>query len=268
MPRLDDHTRARLDAYATTAQPPAESRRRNRARLLERIAAGDDPPEAAAAPIRPATTGLRWSIVGIAAAVLVAVGLGWAFRGPTRAAPVEPATQAEHTVEANEPEHSTQQSRPRASASPPSPLPPMPDVAPPSPPSPPSSQPAPRPSSAKPEPLPLRQKSAPAQPPPPAASSSRLAAEVALISKARGLVTAGADASALASFQRHAREFPRGSLAQERAAWVAILQCRLGREAGPKSAAAFVEAHPDSPQVARVRRTCSTSVTDPGSDEE
>lgn len=268
MPRLDDHTRAPLDAYATTIQPPTDSRPRNRARLLERIAAGDDPPEAAIAPLRPAAGRVRWSFVGIAAAVLVAIGLGWAFRGATPAAPVEPATQAEHTAEETESRHSTQQSPPRAPVSPSASLAPTLDVAPPSLPSQPPTQPPPRRATAKPGPSTLPQKSGPAQPAPPITNSSRLAAEVALISKARGLVTVGEDASALAAFQRHAKEFPRGSLAQERAAWVAVLQCRLGRAAGPRSAATFIGAHPNSPHVARVRKTCSTSVTDPGPTEE
>jgi len=267
MSLLDDHTRAQLDAYATTVQPSAESRRGNRARLLERIAADDDPPEVAAVPLRPAAVGVRWSVVAVAAAVLFAVALGWALRNPVRPEAPEPASQAESTVEQSDSQQSSQQTRPPATVSPPSAPTPGVDVDAPLLVAPPPAEPSSPGAAIKPRrpSIPLESLPAADAPPDPA---SQLAAEVALISEARAWVTAGRDADALASFQRHARKFPRGALAEERAAWLAILQCRLGRAAGPASAAAFLDAHPSSPHVARVRKTCSTSVTDPGPTEE
>ncbi len=261
--RLDDHARAQLDAYAGTVQPSAESRRRNRARLMERIATSDDPPEVTETPLPPARTGVRWSLVGIAAAALVVGGLGWALREPSQSPTSEPRTQAESTVDTTP----SQPSIPRAPRSPtrsPPPLeleppPPEPQLRP--------EQPRRRIKAPR-RPAAVAPESPPAEATTPPRTPSQLAAEVALISEARGLVAKGRDAAALASFRRHARQFPRGVLSEERAAWLAILQCRLGRQAGSASAAAFLEHHPNSPHAARVRTTCSTSVTDDGSYEE
>lgn len=262
MSPLDDHGRAQLDAYASTVQPAAENRRLNHARLLERIATSDDPPEATV-PLGSTPPAVRWPLVALAAAVLVTVALGWALRDASETRIPERATQAESTIAPSEPRPSVLRTPPPPTRSAPAPEPkPAPHV-------PPATAEQPHRGTKPPRgPTKVVPKPVPAGTPMPSKTSSRLAAEVVLISEARGKVAEGRDAAALESFRSHARQFPRGALAEERAAWIAILQCRLGRDAGSRAAAAFLEKHPDSPHVARVRTTCSTSVTDRGSGEE
>ncbi|MGH1346241.1 MAG: tetratricopeptide repeat protein [Nannocystales bacterium] len=260
MPQLDEHARAQLEAYASTVQPSAERRRRNKALLLERLRSHDDPPEAAEAPADPAPVAVRWPLVALAAAALVALALGVASRDPAHAEPSTAASQADATLEEEAARPAAQRRSPptepgsrgtsagaTAQADPRSDGPDA-DTTPQPQPSPPSRVERLRP------PAPPRRDAA--------TSPNRLAAEVALITLARTHLAERKNASALSSFQRHAREFPNGALAEERSAWVAILQCRLGRDGGRQSAAAFLVAHPNSPHVRRVRKTCSTTVTD------
>ncbi len=269
MPQLDEHARAHLDAYAATMQPSSQGRRRNRAQVLERIAAHDDPPEAGPDPTHRGPIRMRWPVVtlAVAATVVGAIAAGQALRTPQQVVEVDPTSQAEATVESAESSQAVTSTRSRSAPVPPSAPearprsmePPPPD------PEPPVSVPrrraepreAPQPNPATP------QSSAPlAEPREQPRAPTRLAAEVRLISRARSEVTAGRDAAALALFRRHAREFPKGSLVEERTAWVAVLQCRLQRPGGRAEATKFLAAYPSSPHAARVRTICSTSVTD------
>ena len=68
---------------------------------------------------------------------------------------------------------------------------------------------------------------------------------------------AGDAARALTLFDQHAREYPHGILAEERAAERIAALCALGREAEAREAgAAFLRDHRRSPLSARVRGLC------------
>jgi hypothetical protein len=101
--------------------------------------------------------------------------------------------------------------------------------------------------------------------PPDLPSPDRLAAEVALVRRARSLAARSDDRAALRLFMRHATEFPDGALQEERLAWVAILRCRSGSpEQGAAAASQLLRAFPRTPHARRVREACdrATSVTD------
>ncbi len=271
MPRLDEDARAMLEAYSDTVQPSAASRGRNRARLLERIEAADDPPEAAVSPVESPSDSRRWwPVVAVAAAIAAAVALGWAARGSLTQTSAGAPSQAEDAIR---PLQTTRQtdaslagpSKPRrvesggALAVPSVPSPPEQETAA-----------APAPSPETDQATPRRRKPDRASETPAASVRSKdvLAEEVELISQARAQLLEGKDGAALATFLRHRSAFPKGVLAEERNAWIATLQCRLGRAAGRKSAEAFLSAHPKSPHARRVRKTCLSSVTDPVPTEE
>jgi RNA polymerase sigma-70 factor (ECF subfamily) len=57
---------------------------------------------------------------------------------------------------------------------------------------------------------------------------------------------------------KHARSFPNGILAEERAAERVLALCALDRMADARAAAsAFLRAHPHSPLAARVKSSCA-----------
>jgi hypothetical protein len=84
----------------------------------------------------------------------------------------------------------------------------------------------------------------------------RLALETGLIARARAAAAKHDDAEAIALLRRHAREFPDGAMAEDRRAWLAIVQCRSAVSAGRPAADAFLAAHPRSPYAERVRAAC------------
>ena len=84
----------------------------------------------------------------------------------------------------------------------------------------------------------------------------RLALETGLIARARAAAAKHDDAAAIALLRRHAREFPDGAMAEDRRAWLAIVQCRSAVSAGRTAADAFLAAHPRSPYAERVRAAC------------
>jgi outer membrane protein assembly factor BamD (BamD/ComL family) len=99
-----------------------------------------------------------------------------------------------------------------------------------------------------------KQEQAPATPAPTPSSTE---AETWLIRKGVAALHAGDPARALALFDEHARHFPDGLLAEERAAERIIALHDLGRDAEARAAAtAFLRAHPGSPQAERVRAAC------------
>jgi hypothetical protein len=86
---------------------------------------------------------------------------------------------------------------------------------------------------------------------------SALAAEAALLQRAQTALATGAPAAALLQLEQHAREFPAGVLAQERAALRVVALCAAGREAeGRAEAASFLRAHAGSVHAERVRGAC------------
>lgn len=88
------------------------------------------------------------------------------------------------------------------------------------------------------------------------AASSTLAAEVALMSRARLELTKGHEVAALALMAEHARRFPSGVLAPERAAIETIAHCRQSTGNDPTRAAAFHRAHPRNPLADLVDDAC------------
>lgn len=84
-----------------------------------------------------------------------------------------------------------------------------------------------------------------------------VAGEIALLNEAQRALASGQADRALQILDRHAREFPRGSLAEERAAARIIALCALGRVTAARvETAAFVRQSPESPLVERVRAAC------------
>lgn len=83
---------------------------------------------------------------------------------------------------------------------------------------------------------------------------SRLAEEVALLSRATSALHAGRAQEALSTLAEHQREFPKGHLSVERAAARAQALCQLGRKAEAERELARLS--PASPQAARARRAC------------
>ena len=87
--------------------------------------------------------------------------------------------------------------------------------------------------------------------------ASALAAEAALLQRAQTALAAGAPEEALARLGEHAREFPAGVLAQERAALRVVALCAAGRaREGRAEAASFLRAHAGSVLAERVRGAC------------
>jgi len=103
---------------------------------------------------------------------------------------------------------------------------------------------------------PSAQVDAPAAPVEPSAPS--IERELALIGPAQHALRAGDAAAALELVRRHAQEFPRGALTQERLAAQAIALCRLGRvEAGRGVVVELEHDAPSSPLLPRARRACA-----------
>ncbi len=84
-----------------------------------------------------------------------------------------------------------------------------------------------------------------------------VAGEIALLNEAQRALASGRADRALQLLDRHAREFPHGSLGEERAAARIIALCALGRETAARAEiAAFVRQSPESPLLERVRAAC------------
>jgi len=109
-----------------------------------------------------------------------------------------------------------------------------------------------------PPPLPVSvDRAAPAAEAPSLEPPATLEAEAQLIQAATRALRAGDARAALAALDDHARAFPRGVLAEERAAQRVPALCALGdtRRANDE-AAAFVHAYPHSPLAPRMRAAC------------
>jgi hypothetical protein len=88
---------------------------------------------------------------------------------------------------------------------------------------------------------------------------STLAAERELVARAWRALALGETAPALEAAAEHARRFPAGLLAPERAAIDTIARCRRGDTDGPRRATTFHRAHPGSPLAKRVDEACVAS---------
>ncbi|AKU93457.1 hypothetical protein AKJ09_00121 [Labilithrix luteola] len=85
-----------------------------------------------------------------------------------------------------------------------------------------------------------------------------LAREAALLAEARQAEQRGDDARALERLDEHARTFPNGWLAADRAAERVIVLCNLGRrEEAVREAAAFLQGRPKSPLTRRIATSCA-----------
>jgi len=95
----------------------------------------------------------------------------------------------------------------------------------------------------------------------PAELGPDVAGEIALLNDAQRALAGGQPDRALALLDRHARQFPRGSLSEERAAARIIALCALGRVTTARAeAAAFVRRAPASPLAERVQAACGNAI--------
>jgi hypothetical protein len=105
-------------------------------------------------------------------------------------------------------------------------------------------------------PLEVTSKPTALRPPPPSPSS--LAAEMRLLETARAALSGGDARRALSLIQEHEREFPAGSLSEERRASKVFALCELGRRAeAARAAAEFLRTAPASPLRGRVLDSCA-----------
>ncbi len=98
------------------------------------------------------------------------------------------------------------------------------------------------------------------------ASNETLERETRLLGDARQALKVGDGEKALAFLDEHARLFPNGWLANDRAAERIVVLCSLGRRAeATREAAAFLDGRPRSPLTHRVETSCAgQSVTESG----
>jgi len=89
---------------------------------------------------------------------------------------------------------------------------------------------------------------------PPAVDTLR--SELALVRAAHDALREGRPAVALERMDEHRRAYPDGALGEERDALRVSALCALGRPEAPAEARAFLEGHPTSPFLARVRDAC------------
>ena len=119
-----------------------------------------------------------------------------------------------------------------------------------------------------PESLPVQQAPAASAPreraPRTAASAPSVADEVQILTRAYSSLKGGDANQALNELDQHARRFPNGALAEERAAERVLALCQLGRlDEARADAAKFFARYPNSPQGGRVRGSCGGSSETP-----
>ena len=129
----------------------------------------------------------------------------------------------------------------------------------------PSSEPTPLPAVAIVAELPLaparqRAKSRPARAP---VASGDLEAEMRWVRGADGALRAGNVAAAMALLDAHARDFPSGSLAEEREGLRIVAACQSGSDDGRRAAARFLERAPRSLLAGRLRGVCPSPAPTP-----
>jgi hypothetical protein len=233
--------RARL-----TEAMPVEKRRRLKAGVLARLAAGGvvlATGEAAAA------TGFWASAVGgavkgiAAVAVVASIGAGgYMAARPSKAIKASVGVPAQNAIV-----------EPRALAAPELAAPVVREAA----------APSPRVRAARPKPAPVELVFVPPPaPPPPATASapapverSTLAEETRLLRAADRALRGGSADAAISLLDEHALRFPDGVLAPERSAERMVALCQLGK-ADAAAASRFLASHSSSPLAARVRQAC------------
>jgi outer membrane protein assembly factor BamD (BamD/ComL family) len=95
---------------------------------------------------------------------------------------------------------------------------------------------------------------------PPAQPESSLAAELAMLQRARRALNAGNGRLALGIVEELDERFPRGVLVEERSATRILSLCQLERVAEAQQAAhEFLARYPASVYVERVRQSCAPS---------
>jgi len=225
MKDLSPLARELVKAGRSAGAPTDTDKERIREALEQRLAL---PPVDPNPPAPPAAPAAPWALIAGAGAAVLAGVLYWKLSAdpdsqPPLAPPVVPAVSA-----------------PIATASPPTPrsenapLSPMPV----------SSTPA----AALRTPVPSAKQPSEARP------KSRLAEEVALLSRATSALHAGRPQEALSTLAEHQQKFPQGHLSVERIAARAQALCQLGRKAEAERELGRLS--PTSPQAARARRAC------------
>lgn len=85
-----------------------------------------------------------------------------------------------------------------------------------------------------------------------------LVRETRLMAKANEVMRSGDLRGALALFDQHAREFPRGVLGEERAVSRVVILCRLDRrDEATREGQRFLQTHPPSPLTRRIESSCA-----------
>lgn len=231
MSELGPDARRLVEAAKGALDPSAADQARVLAAIQKHLAHGSVGQEVATTPplARPA-----WPIatVGALGTGLVVLALGWGLASlpsSPRAAPAPSATPVP---------------APQLSVVPPTPQPKAPPA-----------QPAPHDASAVPAPASTLTPAPPrTNEPSTKARSTRLAEEVAILSRATSALHAGRADEALAAAAEHQRKFPAGMLAEERIAVRAQALCLLGRTGEAERALARLS--PSSPHGARARQRC------------
>lgn len=260
---LPRHARTMLAAYREANEIPAAVEDR-----IWSVVGADDAPEPAfdpleaTAPRRPNVRALGWAVgmLAVAAVLVLAWQLGGSLAERRRSASTPGAAVMQGGGDPSQGRASAGAAGPRStepSTIAPSVQHPLAD---------PSAATAPHGPTAEPDPSshraptrPRRPEPHPPEPPPtepePPAHSN-LAAERGLVAEAWRALTLGETAQALDATAEHARRFPAGLLAPERAAIDTIARCRQSTAADPDRASAFHRAHPRSLFADRVDEAC------------
>lgn len=239
--------RALLEDFRADEAPPADAAAQNWQRLNERAAAGDTGPSIESVGV---STGVK---VGVGVALAAALAVWW---GSGAQSVGEPAIDTP-------PVAASVQTEPQAAPAQGSPAPTNPTVVAPTQPTPPdeaSDEPTtdegstPEPAPSKPRPKTTKKTTSK---PAPAAGKADLDAEIALLAAGKRALGAGDASDALRLAKQHAREFPRGSLADERELLRVEALCGLGKvEKARATADGFLRKKPKAAISAKMRKAC------------
>jgi len=252
MSSLSKEAREVLDAGVRAEAPTMADRHRARARLEVALATSLEaaPPEAPTAPRHP---WLTKGVVGTATVLVVAAGTIAVWTSPPVVPPGPPPTPPVSAVKVAPPLAAAPTERGES----------PPHVASPA-------TPAPRravPALGPPAVVPARQSVASAEgdtAPPTGAlvplgaeESETLEDETRALQQVHGALKDGDASRALRLLAEHEARFPRGQLRPERQAARVLALCATDLAAGRAALAEFLEAHPGSPLLLRVKRACS-----------
>jgi hypothetical protein len=260
---IEDQARALMSAWAEQRGPSAELEARTWAAVSARAQAGELGPELGPdAPGMSATAAAR--LRGAARLRLALVGLG--VTGTIVALVLVAGARSDPTSSSDRPNApasaSVREPTQTAPATPTTPVDPLaspalasPTLPPPSPepePAPVVSPPSPGPSTKPTRPKPAVEPSSS-----PDASQDDLAAELALLGRARAALKSGDPKAALALLDQHASEFPRGALRSERELTRITAACSAGDlDRAEQVARRFIREHPGSTEAKRLADTC------------